>query len=270
MTGFSTTYSPVMNVMVSAVRKAARNLKRDFGEVENLQVSEKGPGDFVTQADLRTEKTLIDELRKARPHYSIVSEEAGHLDGSDKTHRFIIDPVDGTTNFIHAIPHFAISVALEREGQLAAGVIYNPVTDELFIAEKGFGAFLNNRRLRVSARRDMRQAVFATGIPFGVKEGQDRFARELTRLMPKVAGIRRFGSAALDLAYVAAGRFDGFWESGLGSWDMAAGIVLVREAGGLVTDLAGGQGMLAAGNVVAANPHLMATLRDEVTAAGKA
>ncbi len=263
-------YSPVMNVMIGAVRKAARNLKRDFGEVENLQVSEKGPGDFVTQADLRTEKTLIDELQRARPNYCILSEEAGEIVGNDRTHRFIIDPVDGTTNFIHAIPHFAISLALERDAQLVAGVIYNPVTDELFIAEKGIGAYLNNRRLRVSARREMRQAVLATGIPFGAKSGQDLFSRELSRLMPKVAGIRRFGSAALDLAYVAAGRFDGFWERSLGAWDMAAGIVMVREAGGLVSDLAGGQAMLTQGNVIAANPHLVAFLRDEVAAAGKA
>lgn len=259
-----------MNVLVAAVRKAARNLKRDFGEVENLQVSEKGPGDFVTQSDLRTEKVLIDELSRARPGYGIVAEEAGISEGKDKSHRWLIDPIDGTTNFVHGIPHFAISVALEREGALVAGIIYNPIADELYLAEKGTGAFLNNRRLRVSARREMKSALFATGIPFADREGKDVFLVELSALMPKVAGVRRFGSAALDLAYVAAGRFDGYWERGLAPWDMAAGIVLVREAGGLVTDMSGEPNMLASGGIVVANPHLHRPLREAIASPPRA
>jgi myo-inositol-1(or 4)-monophosphatase len=248
--------SPALNVMVAAARKAGRPLIRDFGELENLQISMKGPADFVTTADKRTERILIEELTKARPGYGFLGEEGGVIEGKDKTHRFIIDPIDGTTNFMHGIPQFAISIALEREGQLVSGVVYNPVTDDLFMAEKGHGAFLNDKRLRVAARKDLGPAVIATGLPFMGKEGHARASAEMAAVMNVTAGIRRFGAASLDLAFVAAGRFDGFWEHGLQPWDMAAGILLVKEAGGVITDMAGGEQMLAKGNVICANEHL--------------
>jgi len=248
--------SPALNVMVAAARKAGRPLIRDFNELENLQISMKGPADFVTSADKRTEKILIDELTKARPGYGFLGEERGVLKGADATHRFIIDPIDGTTNFMHGIPHFAISIALEREGQLVAGLVYNPVTDDMFTAEKGHGAYLNNKRLRVAARKELAPSVIATGLPFLGKDGHARAAAEMAEVMNVTAGIRRFGAASLDLAWVAAGRFDGFWEHSLQAWDIAAGIVLVREAGGMVTDLRGGAEMLAQGTVLAANENL--------------
>jgi myo-inositol-1(or 4)-monophosphatase len=248
--------SPLMNVMVGAVRKAAKAIKRDFGEVENLQISRKGPSDFVTKVDLKSEKVLRDELSRTRPHYGFVMEESGVIEGLDKTHRWYIDPLDGTTNFLHGVPHFAISVGLEREGSLVAGVVYNPITDEMFTAEKGRGAWLNDKRLRVSARRDLNVALVATGIPYAGKPGHEKFSRELGLMMTEVAGVRRFGAAALDLAWVAAGRYDAFWERGLSSWDMAAGIVILREAGGLVSDLVDGQEMLTNGTIVASNGHL--------------
>src|SRR5580698_8024482 len=229
--------SATLNVMTAAARKAARPLVRDFGELENLQISLKGPADFVTSADKRTEHILIEELSKARPGYGILGEEGGAITGADKTHRFIIDPIDGTTNFMHGIPHFAISIGLEREGQMVAGLVYNPVTEELFTAEKGHGAYLNNKRLRVAARKELAPSVIATGLPFLGKEGHARASAEMAEMMNLTAGIRRFGSASLDLAYVAAGRFDGFWEHKLQAWDVAAGLVLVREAGGMVSDL---------------------------------
>jgi len=248
--------SPTLNVMVAAARKAGRPLIRDFNELENLQISMKGPADFVTSADKRTEKILIDELSKARPGYAFLGEEGGIVKGADATHRFIIDPIDGTTNFMHGIPHFAISIGLEREGQLVAGLVFNPVTDDLFTAEKGHGAYLNNKRLRVAARKDLASSVIATGLPFLGKEGHARAASEMAEVMNVTAGIRRFGSASLDLAYVAAGRFDGFWERSLQAWDIAAGIVLVREAGGVITDINGGAEMLKGGTVLSANENL--------------
>ncbi|MGH6828384.1 MAG: inositol monophosphatase family protein [Rhizomicrobium sp.] len=248
--------SPTLNVMVSAARKAGRPLIRDFGELENLQVSLKGPADFVSTADRRTERLLIEELRRARPGYGVLGEEGGQVEGADKTHRFIIDPIDGTTNFLHGIPHFAISIALERDGQLVSGVIYNPVTDDLFTAEKGHGAYLNNKRLRVAARNRLGSAVIATGLPFMGKEGHERAGLEVAAVMSTTAGIRRFGAASLDLAYVAAGRFDGFWEHGLKPWDVAAGIVMVKEAGGVVSDMEGRDGMLRNGQMLSANEQL--------------
>ncbi|MBN9554556.1 MAG: inositol monophosphatase [Alphaproteobacteria bacterium] len=248
--------SPALNVMVAAARKAGRPLIRDFGELENLQISMKGPADFVTTADKRTERILIEELTKARPGYGFLGEEGGVVEGKDKTHRFIIDPIDGTTNFMHGIPQFAISIALEREGQLVSGVVYNPVTDDLFMAEKGHGAFLNDKRLRVAARKELGPAVIGTGLPFMGKEGHARASAEMAAVMNVTAGIRRMGAASLDLAYVAAGRFDGFWEHGLQAWDMAAGILLVKEAGGVITDMNGGEQMLTKGNVICANEHL--------------
>jgi len=248
--------SPAMNVMIAAARKAGRRLIRDFGELENLQVSMKGPGDFVSAADKRTESILVAELQRARPGYGFLLEESGVIEGPDKTHRFIIDPLDGTTNFLHSVPHFCISIGLEREGVLASSLVFNPVTDELYTAEKGHGAYLNDRRLRVAARKNLSESIFATGIPFIGKSGHGEFVGELGRIMEKSAGVRRFGSAALDLAYVAAGRFDGFWERHLSPWDVAAGILLVTEAGGQVTDLDGRQNMLEGGSILAANELL--------------
>jgi myo-inositol-1(or 4)-monophosphatase len=257
--------SPALNVMVAAARKAGRPLVRDLGELENLQVSMKGPADFVTSADKRTEKILIDELTRARPGYGFLCEESGAIEGPDKTHRFIIDPIDGTTNFLHGIPHFAISIALEREGQIVSAVVYNPATDDLFTAEKSHGAQLNNKRLRVAARKTLSQALIATGIPFQGHGDFARFDAELNAVMPNVAGIRRFGAASLDLAYVAAGRFDAFWERDLAAWDVAAGLLLVKEAQGMVSDLSGGPNVMETGSILAANdtlhPVLLKTIR---------
>ncbi len=248
--------SPALNVMIAAARKAGRPLIRDFGELENLQVSMKGPADFVTSADKRTEGILIEELTKARPGYGFLGEEGGVIEGKDKTHRFIIDPIDGTTNFMHGIPQFAISIALEREGHLVSALVFNPVTDDLFTAEKGHGAFHNNKRLRVAARKELGPSVIATGVPFMGKEGHARALAEMGAVMNVTAGIRRMGAASLDLAFVAAGRFDGFWEHGLQPWDIAAGILLVKEAGGVITDLNGGEQMMTNGQVLCANENL--------------
>jgi myo-inositol-1(or 4)-monophosphatase len=261
--------SPALNVMIAAARKASRPLIRDFGELENLQVSLKGPGDFVTSADQRTEKILIEELSKARPGYGFQCEETGRVEGSDKTHRFIIDPIDGTTNFLHGVPIFAISIALERAGELVSAVVYNPIADEMYVAEKGSGAYLNDKRLRVAARKAMGDALFATGLPFSGKGGHALALAEVGAVLAISPGIRRCGSAALDLAGVAAGRFDGFWERGLNSWDIAGGVLLVREAGGMVTDLNGGQDMLGKGTVLATNEALYPQITKLLAEAGK-
>ncbi len=262
--------SPHMTVMANAAQKASKRLLRDFAEVEQLQVSVKGPSDFVSQADLRAEQTLKEELNKARPGYALLMEESGASGSDNWAWRWVVDPLDGTTNFLHGMPHWAISIGLERRlpdgsSEVAAGLVYNPVVDEMFWAEKGAGAFVNERRLRVSARREISEAVFATGIPFGAVAAPKRlaFARTLATLMPQVAGIRRFGSAALDLAWVAAGRFDGYWELGIKPWDMSAGLLLVREAGGYATDPDDADPR-DTGNVVAANTHLHARLRTAV------
>nr|WP_244458728.1 inositol monophosphatase family protein [Roseomonas fluvialis] len=260
--------SPAMQVVTSAVRKAGRRLLRDFGEVEQLQVSVKGPSDFVSSADLRAEQTLKEELSKARPSFAFLMEESGASGDETWEWRWVVDPLDGTTNFLHGIPHWAISVGIEKRidadrTEIMAGVIYNPASDELFWAEKGVGAFLNDKRLRVSARRDIREAVFATGIPFAGVPRKAEFSSILHRVMPQVAGVRRFGAAALDLAWVAAGRYDGFWELGLKKWDMAAGIVMVREAGGFVTCPDGGDAY-ETGLVVAGNQALQPKLREVV------
>ncbi len=274
--------SPHMVVMQNAAQKASKRLLRDFNEVENLQVSVKGPSDFVSQADLRAEKTLREELEKARPGYGFLMEESGASGSDNWTWRWVVDPLDGTTNFLHGIPHWAISIGLQRRHtdgstEMAAGMIYCPVNDEMFWAEKGGGAYLNSRRLRVSARREMHDALFATGIPFAAVSPRNRlaFARTLGSLMPATAGVRRFGSAALDLAWVAAGRYDGYWELGLKPWDVAAGALIVREAGGTVTDPAGAEFLISdtAGNdLVAGNAHIQPKLRelvaDGVAAAG--
>lgn len=245
--------SPILNVMVTAAEKAGRAIVRDFGEVEHLQVSRKGTNDFVTKADHRSERILISELSKARPDFGFLLEESGVIKGKDENRRWIIDPIDGTTNFIHGIPHFAISIAYEEYGELVAGLVYNPIFDEMFLAEKGQGVTLNNKRLRVSAREQIADCVLATGIPHLGRGEHEPYLEQLTAAMGGSAGIRRFGSAALDLAYVAAGRFDGFWESGLNSWDIAAGIVLVKEAGGFVTDINGKGDGLESPTILAAN-----------------
>jgi len=248
--------SPALNVMIAAARKAGRPLIRDFNELENLQISMKGPADFVTSADRRTEKILIEELSKARPGYGFLGEEGGAIEGADKTHRFIIDPIDGTSNFMHGIPHFAISIGLEREGQLVSGVVYNPATDDLFTAEKGHGAYLNNKRLRVAARKDMAPCLIATGLPFKGRDGRARALAETEAVLNVTAGIRRFGTASLDLAWTAAGRLDGYWERNIQIWDVAAGIVLLREAGGIVSDFQGRTDSLNGSEIVCANEHI--------------
>jgi myo-inositol-1(or 4)-monophosphatase len=246
--------SALMNVMTAAARKAARSLARDFGEVEQLQVSVKGPANFVSAADHRAEEIIFTELSRARPGYGFLMEERGAVDGDDKSHRWIVDPLDGTTNFLHGIPLFSISIGLERDGDLVAGLIYNPVSDEMFTAEKGKGAYLNDkRRLRVAARKTLADAIIAMGVPHRGRPGHARFLREVENIMREVAGLRRTGSAALDLAWTAAGRFDGYWERDLKPWDLAAGIVILREAGGIASDAAGGDAMLGTGDIVAGN-----------------
>ncbi|MBK8175572.1 MAG: inositol monophosphatase [Rhodospirillales bacterium] len=260
--------SPLLNVMTAAAQKAAKGLIRDFGELEQLQVSKKGPADFVSKADHRAEGVLRTELHKARPTYGMLMEESGSYAGTDTSNRWIVDPLDGTTNFLHGIPHFSISIALERDGEPFAGVVYSPIVDEMFVAERGSGAFLNGRRLRVSGRRRLDESVFATGIPFKGQPDHALFLSQLRAVMEVVAGVRRYGSAALDLAYVAAGRFDGYWENGLNPWDIAAGIVLIREAGGFVTDLAGGRRMMSGGGILAGNADLHPQLATLVSAGG--
>jgi myo-inositol-1(or 4)-monophosphatase len=251
--------SALYTVMERAARKAGRALVRDFGEVENLQVSVKGPGDFVSNADRKAEQTLREELQRARPGYGFLLEEGGEIAG-DGVHRWIIDPLDGTTNFLHSIPHFAISIALERGSDIVAGLIYNPVHDEMYWAERGQGAFLNDRRLRVSGRRDLGESLIGTGIPFQTRGDHPAYLQMLANVMARTAGVRRAGAAALDLAYVAAGRLDGFWEIGLNPWDIAAGVLMIREAGGFVEDLGGRDNVLKSGNVIAANGHLLGPL----------
>ncbi len=260
-----------INVMVRAAEKAGRALIRDFGEVEQLQVSRKGPADFVSTADMKAERIVRQELTKVRPAFGLLMEEGGAVEGSDSEHRWIVDPLDGTTNFLHGLPHFAVSIGLERAGEIIAGVVYDPVKDEVFWAEKGVGAFLNDRRLRVSGRSRLADALLATGIPFlGHQEGDGHrtFIAQLASAMRHTSGVRRWGSAALDIAYVAAGRYDGFWESALNPWDFAAGVVLVREAGGYVTEIDGAAHRLESPSILAANDRLHAEfvkiLRDAV------
>jgi myo-inositol-1(or 4)-monophosphatase len=248
--------SPVINVMVRAAEKAARGLRRDFGEVEQLQVSRKGPADFVSAADLKADRVIREELGRARPDYGMLTEEHPETKAADGRHRWIVDPLDGTTNFLHGIPHWAISIGLEREGEVVAGVIYDVAKNELFLAEKGAGAWLNDRRLRVSGRRRLEEALLATGMAFKGRDKGADFLDQLAAATSQTAGVRRFGSAALDLAWVAAGRVDGYWERNLGPWDVAAGIVLVREAGGYVAEIAGPGRPESGASILAANDVL--------------
>ncbi|TGV12863.1 inositol monophosphatase [Mesorhizobium sp. M8A.F.Ca.ET.173.01.1.1] len=252
--------SALLNVMVQAAMKAGRSLSRDFGEVQNLQVSMKGPGDYVSQADRKAEDIVFAELSKARPGYGFLMEERGAVAGDDSQHRWIVDPLDGTTNFLHGIPLFAVSIALERQGQIVAGVIYNPAMDELYTTERGGGAFMNDRRLRVAGRTKLVDTVIGCGVPHLGRGHHGNFLVELRNVMAEVSGVRRMGSASLDLAYVAAGRMDGFWEVGLSAWDIAAGLLLIREAGGFASDMDGGQDMLDTGTVVAGNEIIQRAL----------
>jgi myo-inositol-1(or 4)-monophosphatase len=261
--------SALLNVMIAAARKAARALKRDFGELEKLQVSLKGPANFVTAADRRAEETLYQELSKARPGYGFLGEEGGVRDGADKSHTWIVDPLDGTTNFLHGIPQFAISIALEREGTMVAGLVYNPASEEMFMAERGKGAFLNEGRIRVAARKTLADAVIACGLPHRGRGQLELGTREVGAMQPEVAGLRRFGAAALDMAWVAAGRLDGYWERNIKPWDVAAGLILVREAGGFVSDCDGGDDMLAKGDIVAGNEDIQKDIVRVLKQAGK-
>lgn len=259
--------SPLITVMIAAARKAARSLVRDFGEVENLQVSLKGPSDFVSSADRRAEDLLYKELSKARPTFGFIMEERGKVAGSDPSQTWIVDPLDGTTNFLHGIPQFAISIAAMKDENIVAALVFNPVSDELFVAERGRGGFLNERRLRVAGRRDLSSSVVCCGIPHAGRGDPAKFRSELAAVQSKVAGVRRTGAAALDLAWVAAGRFDGFWERALSPWDLAAGMLLVREAGGIVTDLDGELSVLEKGSVLAGNEFIHRELLSAIKSA---
>lgn len=245
--------SALLTIMERAARKAGRGLTRDFGEVERLQVSTKGPSDFVSDADRRAEERIYDVLQEARPTWGFLGEESGEIKGKDKQHRWIVDPLDGTTNFLHGMPHFAISIGLERDGEMVAGLVYNPIADEMFAAEKGQGAYLNDKRLRVAARRKLADSVIVNGMPHLGRGDHALFLREAATMMRKVAGLRRMGAASLDLCWVAAGRMDGYWEDGLSPWDMAAGLMIVREAGGVTRDTHGGTEIFGTGSVVAGN-----------------
>ncbi|WP_112321693.1 inositol monophosphatase family protein [Oceanibium sediminis] len=259
-----TTASANLNIMIKAARLAARGLMRDFGEVENLQVTSKSAGDFVSRADIKAEQIIRDTLTEARPTYGWLGEESEEVKGEDPTRRWIVDPLDGTTNFLHGMPHWAISIALEHKKQIVAAVIFDPVKDEMFTSEKGAGAWMNDRRLRVTNRRDMIEMVFATGIPFAGSPALPAHLKQTARVAPQCAGIRRWGAAALDLAYVAAGRYDGYWEMGLNPWDIAAGILLVKEAGGMVEPIAEGSDLMGRNGCIAANADAFAKFASTV------
>jgi myo-inositol-1(or 4)-monophosphatase len=248
-----------LNVMMKTARAAGRALLKDFSEVEQLQVSTKGPGDFVSRADRQAEETIRTELMAARPSYGFLGEEGATIEGEDPTRRWIVDPLDGTTNFLHGLPHWAVSIALEHKGQIVAGVVYDPVKDEMFYAEKGQGAFLNESRMRVSARHRLNEAIFATGLPWAGRGDLPDTLQDLARLLPATAGVRRFGSASLDLAYVAAGRYEGFWERRLHAWDIAAGIIILKEAGGLIDTMAPDGNPLETGDLICANEAIFAS-----------
>jgi myo-inositol-1(or 4)-monophosphatase len=255
-----------LNLMIKAARKAGRSLVKDFREVENLQVSSKGPGDFVTKADREAERIIKEELLGGRPTYGWLGEETGATAGQDPTRRWIVDPLDGTTNYLHGLPHWAVSIALEHKGEIVAGVVFDPAKDEMYVAEKGQGAWMNEARMRVSGRKSMADAVFATGIPYGTRGALPATLQDMARLSPQCAGVRRWGAAALDLAYVAAGRFDGFWERGLHEWDMAAGMILVREAGGMTGAVRDGADIFATGGIIAGNSDLFGSFAGVIRA----
>jgi myo-inositol-1(or 4)-monophosphatase len=262
----------LVNVMARAAERAGRALIRDFGEVEQLQVSRKGPADFVSAADRKAEKIIFEELQKGRPDYCFLMEESGRVEGKDTSNVWHVDPLDGTSNFLHGLPHFCVSIGLQRDGEPYAGVVFDPIKDELFWAERNLGAYLKDRRIRVSARQHLVESLIATGIPFALHENtgtDEKFLRQLESLMGKVAGIRRYGSAALDLAYVAAGRYEAFWENGLNSWDVGAGVVLVREAGGFVSEINGKRYELGAPDILAGNVRIHETLQKLLNAPAK-
>ncbi|MBN9787718.1 inositol monophosphatase [Pseudonocardia sp. TMWB2A] len=265
--------SGLLTVMERAARKAGSRLRRDFGEIEHLQVSPKGPADFVSKADQRAERTLYDELLKARPDWGFLMEEAGEIEGAPGKPRWVIDPLDGTSNFLHSIPHFAISIAAQEAkpgggwGDVTTALVYQPLTDESFWAEKGRGAWLHDRRLRVSSRRNLNEALIATGIPYMGHGDFAQWSKIFGSIAPEVAGIRRFGAASLDLAWLAAGRYDGFWEADLKPWDVAAGLLILKEAGGFVTDFRGGDKYMARSEFLATNDALHSKLHKLVASA---
>lgn len=264
------TQSALLKIMSDAARKAAKGLIRDFGELDALQVSRKGLGDFVTAADIKAEQVIFEALSAARPGYGFLGEERGMVEGSDKTHTWIVDPLDGTTNFLHALPHFAVNIALRQDlpgqaPQVIAGVTFNPITQELFWAERGKGCFVNDRRLRVAGRKRLEDTLVATGIPFAGRPGHAQFLKELHALSQRVAGVRRYGSAALDLAFVAAGRFDAYWERNLKPWDLAAGLIMITEAGGTFASLDEGH-VLDTGTILAGNMDLQPQFTERLKA----
>ena len=256
--------SPLINIMQKAAKKASRGLRRDFNELENLQVKTKGPANFVTASDIRTQKIIYDELSYAKPDWSFVMEESKPIENKNTKARFIVDPIDGTTNFMHGNPNFAISIAAEINDRLEAAIIYSPITDEMFTAERGKGSFLNDKRIRVATRKKLSESILITGIPHLGRGNKELFIKEMDKIIPEVAGIRRSGSAALDLAWIAAGRYDIFWERGLSVWDIAAGILLVREAGGFAKGIDGSDQDLWNGNIISGNDDIILALSEKL------
>tara|TARA_B100000282_G_scaffold70553_1_gene47823 strand:- start:586 stop:1368 length:783 start_codon:yes stop_codon:yes gene_type:complete len=256
--------SPLLNIMQKAAKKASKGLRRDFNELENLQVKTKGPANFVTASDIRTQKIIYEELSYAKPDWSFIMEESKPIENQNTKARFIIDPIDGTTNFMHGNPNFAISIAAEIDNRLEAAIIYSPITDEMFTAERGKGSFLNDKRIRVAARKKLSESILITGIPHLGRGNKELFIKEMDKIIPEVAGIRRSGSAALDLAWIAAGRYDIFWERGLSVWDIAAGILLVREAGGFAKGIDGSDQDLWNGNIISGNDDIILALSEKL------
>tara|TARA_B100001175_G_scaffold121081_1_gene103047 strand:+ start:99 stop:881 length:783 start_codon:yes stop_codon:yes gene_type:complete len=256
--------SPLINIMQKAAKKASRGLRRDFNELENLQVKTKGPANFVTASDIRTQKIIYDELSYAKPDWSFVMEESKPIENKNTKARFIVDPIDGTTNFMHGNPNFAISIAAEINDRLEAAIVYSPITDEMFIAERGKGSFLNDKRIRVATRKKLSESILITGIPHLGRGNKELFIKEMDTIIPEVAGIRRSGSAALDLAWIAAGRYDIFWERGLSIWDIAAGVLLVREAGGFAKGIDGSDQDLWNGNIISGNDDIIIALSEKL------
>ena len=256
--------SPLINIMQKAAKKASRGLRRDFNELENLQVKTKGPANFVTASDIRSQKIIYDELSYAKPDWSFVMEESKPIENKNTKARFIVDPIDGTTNFMHGNPNFAISIAAEINDRLEAAIVYSPITDEMFTAERGKGSFLNDKRIRVATRKKLSESILITGIPHLGRGNKELFIKEMDIIIPEVAGIRRSGSAALDLAWIAAGRYDIFWERGLSIWDIAAGVLLVREAGGFAKGIDGSDKDLWSGNIISGNDDIILALSEKL------